>query len=117
MADYKNMIKGTANAVGSKARDYIESGKMRDAYLKGVTAAKCYADIAKLKLKINGQLDEQRDIFAEIGRLFYDENRDCVSVKYAELFDGIEATDRKIEAYRSELEAVRAAIAQYRQKD
>lgn len=111
MSEYKNMVKGTANAIGTKAKNYVESGKMRDAYLKGMTTAKCYANIAKLNLQINGQLEEQKDIFAEIGRLFYDENRDCVNVKYAALFDELEESDKKIDAMRSELEAIKAAVA------
>ena len=63
MADYKSMIKGTINAIGTKAKDFAESGKMRDAYDRGSTTARCYAAIAKLNVKINGEVEEQKKIF------------------------------------------------------
>lgn len=111
MADYKSILKGTINSVSKKAKDYIENGSLRDAYDKGSTAARCYADIAKLTLQINGELEDQKKIFIEIGRLCYSENRDHPSDAYAELFDELKASDDKIEAMRTELEAAKAAVA------
>ena len=69
MADYKSILKGTINSVTKKAKDYVESGGLKDAYDKGSTAARCYANIAKLTLQINGELEEQNKVFIEIGRL------------------------------------------------
>ena len=83
MADVKSVIKGTVNTVGAKAKSYVESGALKEAYLRGTTAARCYADIAKLNLQINGELEAQKDIFIEIGRAFYDENRGAAFGKYA----------------------------------
>ena len=87
MADYKSILKGTINSVTKKAKDYVESGGLKDAYDKGSTAARCYANIAKLTLQINGELEEQNKVFIEIGRLCYDENRDNPGESYAPLFD------------------------------
>ena len=67
MADYKSILKGTINSVTKKAKDYVESGGLKDAYDKGSTAARCYANIAKLTLQINGELEEQNKVFIEIG--------------------------------------------------
>ena len=110
MADYKSILKGTINSVANKAKQYVESGALKDSYDKGSTAAKCYANIAKLTLQINGELEEQKKVFIEIGRLYYDEHRGAPDGRYAQLFGELEAMDEKIEAMREELEAAKAAV-------
>ena len=110
MADYKSMIKGTISAVGKKAKDYVESGALRDAYDRSSTTARCYANIAKLNLQINGELEEQKKVFIEIGRQYYDQNRDCAEGKFATLFQDLQAIDDRIEVMRTELEAAKAAV-------
>ena len=110
MADYKSILKGTINSVTSKATQYVESGALKDSYDKGSTAARCYANIAKLSLQINGELEEQKKAFVEIGRLYYDEHRDAPSERYAQLFDEIKAFDDRIETMREEIEAAKAAV-------
>lgn len=110
MADYKSILKGTINSVASKAKHYVESGALKDTYDKSSTAAKCYANIAKLTLQINGELEEQKKVFVEIGRLCYDEHKDAPDGRYAPLFEELQAMDEKIEAMREELEAAKAAV-------
>ena len=110
MADYKSILKGTLNSVTKKAKDYVESGSLKEAYDKGSTTARCYANIAKLSLQINGELEEQNKVFIEIGRLCYDENRDNPDGRYAPLFDELKAMDERIEKMREELEAAKAAV-------
>ena len=110
MADYKSMIKGTISAVGKKAKEYVESGALKDAYARGSTTAMCYANIAKLNLQINGELEEQKKVFTEIGRQYYDQNRDCAEGKFAVLFQELQAIDDRIEIMRTELEAAKAAV-------
>ena len=110
MADYKSMIKGTISAVGKKAKEYVESGALKDAYDRSSTTAMCYANIAKLNLQINGELEEQKKVFLEIGRICYDENRDAPYGKYAPLFDELTKIDERIETMRRELEAAKAAV-------
>ena len=110
MADYKSILKGTLNSVTKKAKDYVESGSLKEAYDKGSTTARCYANIAKLSLQINGELEEENKVFIEIGRLCYDENRDNPDGRYAPLFDELKALDERIEKMREELEAAKAAV-------
>lgn len=110
MADYKSMIKGTINALGTKAKDFAESGKMKDAYDRGSTTARCYAVIAKLNMQINGEVEEQKKIFTEIGHLYYDENKGNAEGKFEVLFKEVEESERKIDEMREELEAAKAAI-------
>lgn len=110
MADYKSILKGTLNSVTKKAKDYVESGKAREAYDKGSTAARCYANIAKLTLQINGELEEQNKVFTEIGRLCYSKMHDDPQGDFAPLFEELRQMDARIEHMREELEAAKAAV-------
>lgn len=110
MADYKSMIKGTINALGTKAKDFAESGKIKDAYDRGSTTARCYAVIGRLNMQINGEVEEQKKIFTEIGHLYYDENKGNAEGKFEILFKEVEESERKIDEMREELEAAKAAI-------
>lgn len=110
MADYKNMIKGTLNVLGNKAKNYVESGSLKETYDRGTTTAKCYANIAKLNVQINGELEEQKKAFLEIGRLYYDMHRNDPEPRFAGLFEQISEIDTKIETMREELFAAKAAV-------
>lgn len=110
MADYKDMIKGTVNSLGKKAKEFAESGKVKDAYDRGSTTAKCYAAIAKLNVQINGEVEQQKKIFTEIGHIYYDENKGHGEGKFETLFAEVEESERKIDEMREELEAAKAAI-------
>lgn len=110
MPDYKSMIKGTINALGTKAKDFAESGKVKEAYDRGSTTARCYAVIAKLNVKINGEVEEQKKIFTEIGHLYYDANKDSAEGKFEILFKEVEESEKRIDEMREELEAAKAAI-------
>lgn len=110
MATYKSMIKGTINAISSKAKDIIENGAVREAYDKGTAAAKNYANIAWLTLRINGELEEEKEAFARIGRLYYEQSGGIASGEYAPLYEELWAVQQKIAEMRSELDSTRAAI-------
>lgn len=110
MPDYKSMIKGTINAIGTKAKDFAESGKIKDAYDRGSTTARCYAVIGRLNMQINGEVEDQKKIFTEIGHLYYDENKGNAEGKFEILFKEVEESERRIDEMREELEAAKAAI-------
>ena len=111
MADYGSIIRGTVNAVAKKAKEITESGAVRDAYDRGSTTAKCYASIAKLNLQINGEVEEQKKLFTEIGKIYYEQNRDTPEGFYVELFEKLREKDDKIDELRAELEAAKKAVA------
>jgi len=117
MADYKSIIKGTVSALTEKAKNLAESGAVRDAYDRGSTTARCYAVIAKLNLQINGELEEQKKLFCDIGRMYYEQHRGTPEQYYAEFFDKLRESDRKIEEMREELEAAKAAVELSRRSD
>lgn len=120
MANYRSMIKGTASALGNKAKEKIksaaQSNKVRSVYDRSSTTARCYANIAKLNVKINGELEEQKKVFVEIGRLYFDQHRNDPEDYFVPLFEELAAMDQKIEALRTELYEAKASIAAAKEK-
>lgn len=110
MSNYQSMVKGTLKAIGKKAKEIADSNAVKDAYDRGTTTAKCYANIAKLSVRINGELEDQQKVFNEIGRLFYELNRDNPPEHFEELFTAVSEMDEKIEAMRQELSDAKAAV-------
>ena len=115
MADYKDVIKGTASAVAVKTREFVSGGGLRELYLGTSAMARCHAAIASLTLKINGELESQKAIFAEIGRQYFDQCGGVGDGRFAALFEELRASDGRIEAMRSELEAAKTAIEAHRE--
>ena len=110
MANYQSMIKGTLKALGNKAKQVAESNAVKDVYDRSTTTAKCYANIAKLTVLINGELEDQQKVFNEIGRLYYELNRENPAEDFQELFDKVSEMDEKIESMRQELSDAKAAV-------
>lgn len=110
MADYKSIIKGTVNFIGSKAKEITENGSVKELYDRSSTTARCYANIAKLTVLINGELEEQKKVFTEIGKLYYSEHAGEAEGFYAPLFEQLQQIDAKIEHMRIELEAAKEAV-------
>lgn len=112
MADYKSIIAGTLNSLASKVKEVAESGSVRDIYDRGAVRAKAYARIAKLSLELNGENEELKKVYAEIGRLYYEQSKDAPEGFFAplfaqaeELYAGISAREDEINSLRAEMEA------------
>lgn len=112
MADYKSIITGTLTNLASKVKEVAESKSVRDIYDRGAGRAKAYARIAKLSLELNGENEELRKVYAEIGRLYYEQAKDAPEGFFAPLFAqaeelcaGISAREDEINALRAEMEA------------
>ena len=112
MADYKSIIAGTLNSLASKVKEVAESGSVRDIYDRGAGRAKAYARIAKLSLELNGENEELKKVYAEIGRLYYEQSKDAPEGFFAplfaqaeELYAGISARQDEINSLRAEMES------------
>lgn len=117
MANYKDIITGTLNNLVSKAKEVADNGTVRNIYEQGSTRAKAYARIAKLGLEINGDTEELRRVYTEIGKLYYEENRDNPQGFFAPLFQQAEELTERIKAKSDEMDALKAEAAQTADKD
>ena len=106
MADYKDIIKGTLNNIAGKVKEVAasdtvqnfcgkvkeaaETGSVKEIYDKGASRAKAYSRIAKLTLEMNGESEELKRVYTEIGKLYYDQAKDAPEGFFAPLFNQVQ---------------------------
>ncbi len=111
MADYKDIISGTINSIVGKVKEVAESGVVRDIYENGANRAKSYGRIAKLALELNGENEELKRVYTEIGRLYYEQAKDAPEGFFAPLFAQAEEICGRIAAKEDEINALKADVA------
>lgn len=111
MADYKDIISGTINSIVGKVKEVAESGTVRDIYENGANRAKSYGRIAKLALELNGENEELKRVYTEIGRLYYEQAKDAPEGFFAPLFAQAEEICGRIAAKEDEINALKADVA------
>ena len=124
MADYKDIIKGTLNNIAVKVKEVAESdtvqnfcgkvkeaaetGSVKEIYDKGANRAKAYSRIAKLTLEMNGESEELKRVYTEIGKLYYDQAKDAPEGFFAPLFNQVQEISASILAKEEEINAMKA---------
>ena len=111
MADYKDIISGTINSIVGKVKEVAESGAVRDIYENGAIRAKSYGRIAKLALELNGENEELKRVYTEIGRLYYEQAKDAPEGFFAPLFAQAEEICGRIAAKEDEINSLKADVA------
>ena len=111
MADYKDIISGTINSIVGKVKEVAESGAVRDIYENGASRAKSYGRIAKLALELNGENEELKRVYTEIGRLYYEQAKDAPEGFFAPLFAQAEEICGRIAAKEDEINSLTADVA------
>lgn len=111
MADYKDIIAGTINSIVGKVKEVAESSAVRDIYENGANRAKSYGRIAKLALELNGENEELKRVYTEIGRLYYEQAKDAPEGFFAPLFAQAEEICGRIAAKEDEINALKADVA------
>ena len=111
MADYKDIISGTLNSIIGKVKEVAESGTVRDIYETGASRAKSYGRIAKLSLELNGENEELKRVFTEIGRMYYEQAKDAPEGFFAPLFAQAEEICGRIAEKEDEVNALKADAA------
>ena len=127
MAEHKNYNKILSDSVGtlfSKAKELASSDavtgaveRVKDAaantsvlevYEKGAQRAKSFGSATKTTLDLNRDHKELERIFAEIGKLYYEQAKDAPEGFFAPLFlqvetlhDAIAAKEAEVEAYKT----------------
>ena len=106
MSNYRDALN---NLVG-RARELAESGAVRDVYEKGVSRTKSYARMAKLALSIKEDSDALQKLYAEIGRLFVEQNPIAPDGTYTDLFARAQGLRGLIEQKQREMEDLKADV-------
>lgn len=126
MADYKEMINDTISTLVGKAKEFAASDavtglvdKVKSAaeesgvakvYEDGASRTKSYARIAKLTLAVNGAHEELNRVYAEIGKLYYEQAKDAPEGYFAPLFAQADALTQGILEKEEEVKALKEAI-------
>jgi hypothetical protein len=108
-----------AREVGAQAIEAVDrDGTVRGTYQKGAERTKAYAKIAKLTLEVNGAHEELSRVYAEIGKLYYEQAKDAPEGYFAPLFaqadelaGGIASREAEVKGMKEDLEAEKAAPA------
>ena len=137
MADYKDIITGTISNIMGKVKEVAESpnvkeavdkvkaaaedtvGKAKEAaegstvkevYEQGASRVKSYGRIAKLNLEMNGDYEELKRVYTEIGKLCYDQFKDAPEGFCAPLFCQLEEISARIERSEAWFEGLIAGV-------
>ena len=77
-------------SLGSKVREVTESERVRGLYEQGAERVKNVAKAARLTLDSSRDSAELKKVYAEIGKLYFEENRSAPELLYAGLFSQAE---------------------------
>jgi len=111
MSDYKDMITGTLKNIMGKVKEVADSNTVRDIYEQGAGKAKAYGHIAKLSLEINGDREELKRVFAEIGQLYYEQAKDAPEGFFKALFAQAEQIKANISAKEEEISYLKSEVS------
>jgi len=100
----------TINGLVGRARELAGSGAVRDVYEKGVSRTKSYARMAKLTLSLKEDNDALNRVYAEIGRLFLEQNPIAPDAQYIDLFSRALGLRGLIGQKQRELEDLKADV-------
>ena len=100
-----------AKEVGTQAVETVDkNGTVREAYARGTERTKTYAKIAKMTLELNGENEELRKIYTEIGKLYFEQAGEEVDGFFAPLFAQAKETAGKIRSLEDEIRALRESV-------
>ena len=106
MADYKELL----GSLVTKAKSVMDNSGVAGVYQKGADRAKVYSRIARLTMESNGQADELRKVFTEIGKLYFEQERDEPKGVFAPLFAQAAQLQDALRAKETELDALKESL-------
>ena len=123
MSDYKEILSGTVGTILNRAKEFAGSetvtdavGRVREAasgsgilsvYEKGARRAKSFGDAARLSMDLNRDCKELERVYAEIGKLYFDQTKDAPGSLFVPLFS-------QAETLRSEIAEKEAKVKEYK---
>ena len=106
MADYLEKLKNIAG----KVKEAAETSGVLEVYEQGLERTKQYGSMAKLSYEMNSEREELKKVYQEIGRLYYEDNKDAPEGLYAPLFAQVEKLSESIERKKCEREDIKENV-------
>ena len=122
MSDYKDFVGGILNkakdlagseAVGTaveKVRDAAVNTGIADVIEKGTQRAKSFGSATRNTLDLNRDHRELERVYAEIGKLCYEQSQGSAEGFFVPLFEQVRSLQESIAAKEAEIEAYRASF-------
>jgi len=110
MSDYKSIITGALGNFVGKVKEVANREAVRDLYEQGANKAKSYGRIAKLTLEVNTEGESLKRVYAEIGKLYFEQAKDAPEGYFAPLFAQAEEISASIAAKGAEIDELKAAM-------
>ena len=104
MADYKDML----GKLAGKVKDAADSSGVTGVYAKGAGRAKAFGQITKLSIDTNRDLDELKRVYAEIGKLYYEQAKDKPEGFFVPLFEQAARLTEGIRERQREIDTLKA---------
>ena len=120
MADYKELISGTLGTLsrlGGKVKDVAVNTGVTDVYAKGADRAKAFAQITRLTLALNGEHEELKRVYAEIGRLYFEQAKAAPEGFFVPLFEQAGRLTDSIRTKQTEIDNLKADYLEPGEKD
>ena len=108
MADYKDMLK----SIAGKVKDAADSAGVTEVYAKGAGRARAFGQMTKLNLDSNRDLEELKRVYAEIGRLYYEQAKDSPEGFFVPLFEQAGRLTEAVRSRQREIDALKAQFAE-----
>ena len=103
MADYKDLF----GKLADKVKDAAETSGVIDVYAQGASRAKAFGQLTKLTVELGREHEELRRIYAEIGRLYYEQNMAAPEGVFVPLFEQAGRVTDGIRERRARIEALK----------
>ena len=117
MADYKDILSGTFGKVVGRVKEAADSAGVLDVYARGTDRAKAIGTLAKLSLELNGDYDELKRVYAEIGRLYYEQAKAAPDGFFVPLFEQAGKIGAEIREKRAQGALRRRGAQRHRGRD
>ena len=99
MADYKELF----GKLADKVKDVAETSGVMDVYAQGASRAKAFGQLTKLTVELNREQEELRDIYTEIGRLYYEQAKTAPEGVFVPLFEQADRVTGSIRERRAKI--------------
>lgn len=106
MADVKELLGGLLG----KAKDVMDTTGVTQVYQKGAERTRIYARIARLTRESGSQAEELRKVFLEIGKLYFEQERNEPKGVFAPLFAQATQLQSELRARDEELDALKESL-------
>lgn len=113
MADYRDIL----GKLAGKVREAADSSGVMDVYAQGAGRARAFGQIAKLSLELSREHEELKSIYAEIGRLYYEQRQAAPEGFFVPLFEQAARVSDSIRDKRAKIDALRTESGVAPEKD